>query len=261
VALPTEQSAVPNVFQSSYELIDLSRPLTVETVDALFGDIVSEGRNPYFRDLAIEVVVDHSQSNAYSCRLTIPDHVATHMDAAVHAVEGGGFLEDVDIGRLIGDAIVLDLSGFDPDHGYTAADLDAHADDVRPGDIALVYSGFEDARPGERMHQTFLTESAARWLVDAGVSAVGLEPASPDPIYAGMYEYGWLEKETPNPPAWPAHVTLLRNNVYIIEGLTNLERIKAQRVQFAALPPLIPGLSGAPVRAVAWRPRKQDPST
>lgn len=33
----------------SFELIDLSRPLTVETVDALFGDLVSEGRNAYSR--------------------------------------------------------------------------------------------------------------------------------------------------------------------------------------------------------------------
>jgi kynurenine formamidase len=180
------------------------------------------------------------------------------MDAPIHAVEGGGFLEDVDINRLIGDALVLDLSRFDPDHGYTAVDLDAHAQDVREGDIVLIYSGFEDAAAGERMHQTFLTESAAQWLVDRGVRAVGMEPASPDPIYAGMYEYGWLEKETPNPPAWPAHTTLLRNNVYIIEGLTNLTLIKGQRVHFAALPPLIPGLSGAPVRAVAWRPRTED---
>jgi arylformamidase len=255
MALQTTNTASQTEFESSYELIDLSRPLTLETVDALFGDLVSEGRNPYFRDLAIEVVVDHSQTNAYSCRLTTPDHIATHMDAPIHAVEGGGFLENVDISRLIGDAIVLDLSRVNPDHGYNAADLDASGQDVRPGDIVLIYSGFQDAKPGERMHQTYLTESAARWLVERHVHAVGIEPASPDPIYAGMYEYGWLEKDTPNPPAWPAHTTLLRNDIYIIEGLTNLEQIKGQRVQFAALPPLIPGLSGAPVRAVAWRAR------
>ena len=47
-----------------------------------------------------------------------------------------------------------------------------------------------------------------------------------------MYEYGWLEKDGPNPPAWPAHVTLLSNDVYIIEGLTNLHRIKGERVFF-----------------------------
>ena len=67
-----------------------------------------------------------------------------------------------------------------------------------------------------------------------------------------MYEYGWLEKDGPNQPAWPAHNTLLGNGVFIIEGLTNLDRIKGRRVRFAALPALVPGLSGFPVRAVAW---------
>src|SRR5262249_33441756 len=72
----------------SPELIDLSRPLTVETVDALFGDLVSEGKNAYFRDISIDVVVDYTTANACSCMLRIPDHVATHVDASVHTVEG-----------------------------------------------------------------------------------------------------------------------------------------------------------------------------
>ena len=42
------------------ELIDLSRPLDLETVDALFGDLVADGKNAYFRDFSIEVAVDHT---------------------------------------------------------------------------------------------------------------------------------------------------------------------------------------------------------
>jgi arylformamidase len=234
------------------ELIDLSRPLTLETVDALFGDLVADGQNAYFRDFKIEVAVDHTVGNAHSCVVRLPDHIATHMDAPVHAVAGGAMLEEIDIRRLIGDAVVLDLDRGGIDYGYTADDLEAAGADVEPGDIVLIYSGYADADLTSRMRQTYLTASAAEWLVDRGVHSVGVEPCSPDPLYAGMYEFGWLEKETPNPPAWPAHVTLLRNNVYIIEGLTNLDRIRGQRVRFAALPALVPGLSGFPVRAVAW---------
>jgi kynurenine formamidase len=40
--------------------------------------------------------------------------------------------------------------------------------------------------------------------------------------------------------------------VYIVEGLTNLAVLKGRRVNFSALPALIPGLTGCPVRAVAW---------
>jgi kynurenine formamidase len=234
------------------ELIDLSRPLELDTVDALFGDLVADGKNPYFRDFEIEVAVDHSVANAYSCIVRLPDHIATHMDAPIHAVAGAAKLEGVDIRRLIGDAVVLDLDRGGVDYGYTADDLEAAGGDVEPGDIVLIYSGYSDADQSKRMRQTWLTAGAAEWLVERGVHAVGVEPCTPDPLYAGMYEYGWLEKDTPNQPAWPAHVTLLSNSVYIIEGLTNLDRIRGRRVRFAALPALVPGLSGFPVRAVAW---------
>ena len=184
----------------SFEVIDLTRPLTVETVDALFGDLVSDGRNPYFRDVSIEVAIDYSTTNACSCRLSIPDHVATHVDAPIHIVEGAARLEDVHLGRLIGEAVVLDLDRGGADYGYTVEDLEQARPEVRPGDIVLIYSGFRDAKPGGRMRQTYLTPGAAEWLVARGVHAVGLEPASPDPVYAGMYEYGWGDKPTPNPP-------------------------------------------------------------
>ena len=238
--------------QWSPELIDLSRPLTVETVDALFGDLVSGGENAYFRDVSVDVAMTYTETNAHSCTLRIPDHVATHVDAPIHTVPGGGFLEDIDLRRLIGEAVCLDLDRGGIDYGYTANDLEAAGTDVRRGDIVLIYSGFQDAAPGERMRQTYLTPGAAEWLVERGAVAVGLEPASPDPVRAGMYEYGWTDVDCPNPPPWPAHGILLRNDVYVIEGLTNLDRIRGRRVRFAALPPLIPGLSGCPVRAVAW---------
>ena len=236
----------------SFELIDLSRPLTVETVDALFGDLVANGQNEYFRDLSVEVAADYTQTNAFSCVLRIPDHVATHVDAPIHTVQGGAFLEDIDLRRLIGEAVCLDLDRGGAHYGYTADDLEEAGAEVRPGDIVLIYSGYRDAAPGERMRQTYLTPGAAEWLVEHGAAAVGLEPASPDPVWAGLYEYGWGEVDGPNPPPWPAHGILLRNDVYVIEGLTNLDRIRGRRVRFAALPPLIPGLSGCPVRAVAW---------
>src|SRR5216684_5387537 len=96
--------STPGSDRWSFELIDLSRPLTIETVNALFGDLVSEGRNAYFRDISVDVVVDYSTTNACSCMLRIPDHVATHVDAPVHTVEGAAWLEDIDLGRLIGEA-------------------------------------------------------------------------------------------------------------------------------------------------------------
>ncbi len=230
-----------------YELIDLTRPLTKETVEALFGDLYAA--EPYFSNISAECVMDFTTGNSTAWLVTIPDHVSTHIDAPVHMIEGGATLEDVDAASLFGEAVVLDLFKGDVDHGYTAADLAGAEPAVEEGDIVLIYSGFHDARAAERMRQTYLTEDAALWLVERGAKAVGVEPSGLEHTPDGM-ERGWYEKGAPDP--WPAHNALLRNDVYIIEGLINLDRIKGRRVKFSALPVPMPGLSGFPVRAVAW---------
>lgn len=244
-----------------YELVDLSRPLNVATAVALFGDLVADGANPYFTDFTLEIASTHDDATAYSCVVRVPEHMGTHMDAPIHTVPGAAYLEDVSLRSVMGEAVVLDLDRGGIDHGYSAAEIAEAAAKVegglQPGDIVLIYSGYRDATIDSVMRQTWLTGEAAQWLVDAGAVAVGFEPATPDPIRAGLFEYGWGEKNGPNQPAWPAHMALLGNGVIIIEGLTNLERIRGRRVRFAALPPNIPGGSGFPVRAVAWldRPR------
>ena len=244
----SQELAGEEALRWQYELIDLSRPLTKETVVALFGDLVAA--EPYFSDITTKTVMDFSTGNSSASLVTIPDHVSTHMDAPVHMVEGGATLERVDISRLFGEAVVVDLYRGDVDYGYTPEDLENASPRIEAGDIVLIYSGYRDAVENERMRQTYLTEEAALWLVERGAKAVGCEPSGIEHTPNGMFVQGWYKKGAKNP--WPAHNALLRNNVYIIEGLTNLDRIKGRRVKFAALPVLMPGLSGFPVRAVAW---------
>jgi kynurenine formamidase len=233
------------------ELVDLSRPLTAETVWALLGDLADGDPAPYFRDLSVDVVSDLGHATATACVVRIPDHAGTHVDAPVHMVDGGSWLEGVDPALLIGEAVVLDLVPDDPDHGYTAGDLEAASPPVERGDIVLVHSGFADAGPGAELHQTYLTESAAEWLVERGAKAVGVEPASVDHVRRGYREHGWGERQADEPRPWPAHRTLLEHGIPIVEGLLDLGRIAGERVRFAALPALIPGLSGCPVRGGA----------
>jgi len=66
-----------------------------------------------------------------------------------------------------------------------------------------------------------------------------------------LFRSDYYNKATP-PPHWPAHAICLRENVYILEGLGNLERVVGKRIRFSALPLPVPGSSGSPVRAVAW---------
>jgi kynurenine formamidase len=236
------------------DLIDLTRPLTEETVWALLGDLADGEPPPYFRDVSVQVVSDLETATATACIVRMPDHAGTHVDAPIHMVAGGGSLESLDLALLMGEAVVLDLPAVgDDDHGYTRAELASARPSVERGDIVLIHSAFVDAGPGVRMRQTYLTPEAARWLVERGARAVGVEPASVDPVRDGYLNRGWGEKREGGDVPWPAHRILLEGGVPIVEGLCGLERIAGERVRFAALPALIPGLSGCPVRAVAWR--------
>jgi arylformamidase len=247
------QTDAPRAGRWDFELIDLTRLLTEETAYALLGDIAAGEENKHYSQVALTYDREWSTSNGTLCHISMPDHVGTHMDAPIHCWEPGVTLEKVDISRLIGEAVCLDLYKGDVDYGYTAEDLEEAAGDVvESGDIVLIYSGYRDVTETERLRQTYLTVDGAQWLVDRGVHAVGCEPAGIEHVPEGLFKYHWYEKDTPNLPSWPAHQVLLSNDVYIIEGLTNLDRIKGQRVRFAGLPLPIPGASGCPIRAVAW---------
>jgi arylformamidase len=235
-----------------FEIVDLSRPLSEETAYSLMGDLVAGDEWASVRRPEVIYDRDYPDDTGKQGHFTIADHSATHIDAPVHAIPGAAHLEGVDISRLIGEAVVLDLVHEDPDHGYTVEDLESATPTVEEGDIVLIYSGYRDAGPGERMHQTYLTVEAAEWLVDRGVRAVGCEPVGIEHVPDGLLVHDWYNPKTEHGPPWPVHTILLGNDIYIIEGLANLDRLRGQRVRFAALPALIPGLTGCPVRAVAW---------
>jgi len=236
-----------------FELVDLSRPVSEATAYALLGDLAAGDDWASYRQPTVVYDRDYPADTGKQGHFTISDHSGTHIDFPVHAIAGGDALEDIDISRLMGEAVVLDFGYVDPDHGFTAEDFENAELQVLDGDIVLIYSGFRDAAADERLHQTYVTPEGAQWLVDRGVRAVGCEPVGIEHVPDGLLVHDWYNVGTSHGPPWPAHDVLLRNDVYIIEGLTNLERIRGERVRFAALPALIPGLTGCPVRAVAWR--------
>src|SRR4051812_36108342 len=224
--------------------------MTHQTLVELGGRRVNEGWAT--TDVEITWIRDWSHGdNGAQCQWRLGDHWGTHVDAPVHVVRNGESVDQMDLRHLIGEAVVLDCR-FARGRGLTGADLAAAQPDVRPGDIVLLYT---DERPGtiDRYvtDQTYVTEDAAEWLVQQRVSAVGVEPTGFEHVYQRVVVDRCYRPEIEDP--WPAHRICLQANVYIIEGLTNLGRIAGERVNFSALPLKVPGSSGSPVRAVAWR--------
>lgn len=233
----------------SPRLIDLTRPMTRETIIEIAGKIVAED-SPY-NEVQLKFLRSWETDNGTLCQWTLNDHFGTHLDAPIHVVENAPSVDQVDINRLMGEAVVIDCS-FANGRGLTGEDFERAEPAVERGDIVLIYSAEQSATIDEYItRQTFVTPDGARWLVGRQVKAVGVQPFSFEHLYEALFVRDEYNKATP-PPHFEAHQIVLSNDIYIVEGLGNLDKVVGRRLRFAALPLPVPGSSGSPVRAVAW---------
>ncbi|HKH78323.1 MAG TPA: cyclase family protein [Rubrobacteraceae bacterium] len=177
-------------------------------------------------------------------------HTGTHVESALHSVEGGEAIDEVELERVIGDAVVLDLTPAEPMGILDVADLKkaneklkAVGESIRPGDILLLRTDWSQAHIGT--HKYFkespgLTEAAARWIAEKGPKSVGCdffeEPAARRP--------GWTADE------FVVHLAILGADIPLIEGLVNLRDLPP-RVRFFAPFYKFSGVESAPARAFA----------
>lgn len=182
-------------------------------------------------------------------------HTGTHVESALHSVEGGEAIDEVALDRVIGDAIVLDLTPTESVRILDVADLEkanekleAAGEAIRPGDILLLRTNWSQAHIGT--HKYFeespgLTGGAARWIAEKGPKSVGCdyfeEPAARQP--------GWTAGE------FVVHLAILGADIPLIEGLVNLEDLPP-RVRFFAPFYEFSGVESAPARVRPDRGRR-----
>src|SRR2546430_927242 len=92
----------------SPNLIDLTRPMTRETIVELAGKIVAEP-SPY-NEVELEYLRSWETDNGSLCQWKLNDHFGTHLDAPIHIVPDSPSVDRVDIDRLVGAAVVIDCS-------------------------------------------------------------------------------------------------------------------------------------------------------
>ena len=194
--------------------------------------------------------------SAYS--FTTAEHGGTHIDAPVHFAEGRHSVDMIPLDRLIGEAVVLDLSErIDGrcDARITTQDLQAWEKvngEITSGSIVLLRTGFGDYWPdavrylgtdlrGEEGVAALcfpgLHPDAATWLAEQrSIKSVGIDPASID--YGKSRDFA-------------AHVNLMTRNIPAFENVANLDSLPARGSYVIALPTLIAGGSGGPLRIVA----------
>jgi D-apiose dehydrogenase len=172
--------------------------------------------------------------------LTLYSHCGTHMDAPRHFLAKGATIDQQALEVCCGPARVLDLTPVEPRQLLTVDDLRPWSDLIRPGERLLFRTDWHK-RFGSDEYRNLLpriSPELARWLVDRQVALVGVEP----PSVADVNDMAELTE---------VHGILLGGNVCIVEGLSNLDQLQADVVEFIAFPLRISGGDGCPVRAVA----------
>ena len=215
---------------------------------------VSHGfKGPPSTDLGVQMNVRTKNGTGYwqSTQLDLMSlHTGTHVESALHTVEEGEAIDEVSLERVIGDAVVLDLTPTEPMQIIDVADLDeanhrleSAGESIHPGDILLLRTDWSQRHIGTHTYfeeSPGLTEEAARWIVETNPKSVGCdffeEPAARQP--------GWTAEE------FVVHGTILGTGIPLIEGLVNLGELPP-RVQFFAPFYKFSGIESAPARAFA----------
>jgi arylformamidase len=123
-----------------------------------------------------------------------------------------------------------------------AADLENSGVRVERGDVLLIQTGWDQYfTDAGYANYPYLGEDACHWMVERGIKMVALDCLSPDMPLA----------QRPPDFAYPAHRTLLRANVPIIENLRNFGAVEGGRFRVLAFPLRLRDGDGAQARVVA----------
>ncbi len=196
-------------------------------------------------------MAEHSKGDLFQVTwLGFGVHGFTHVDSPRHFFEDGKTTDDLTLEQTVGKAAVIDLADTLPEQPITADDLADRCDHVGRNDILVLKTCWGQRRsvttPAFWMDAPYLSRSAAVWLLEKAPRAVAFD--FPQDYCIRLL----LSGEVRPIEEHVSHDILLRNEVVLIEYLTNTEALTASRVNFCCMPIKVPASDGAPARVMAW---------
>lgn len=169
--------------------------------------------------------------------------IGTHIDTPSHCIQDGKTAEQLDLNKLIAPLIVInihkkvtanykileeDIISFEEKHGK-----------IEKESFVAFYTGWSKYwNNPKKYHNNLLfptiSESVANLLVSREVVGIGIDTLSPDLPSSGF----------------PVHKIILGADKYIVENITNLEKIDEIGSYIVILPIKGVGLTEAPVRII-----------
>ena len=169
--------------------------------------------------------------------LTFSTHVGTHIEVPYHYLKEGKDISAFPIEKLIGEAIVVDFSHKKVREAIDEKDLELYQNQIKEGDIVLIKTGFSKFFRTPKAHdRPYLTPEAINWLIEKGIHCLGVDCSGIEP--KGLdYQIN--------------HEALFKNDIPLIESLTNLNQLRKDRVLLFVLPVAIKNIEAFPVRVIA----------
>jgi kynurenine formamidase len=163
-------------------------------------------------------------------------NTGTYLDSPFHRYADGKDLSELDLQKLA-NLPAIKVSA----HHKQAIDISCfphkHREDLA-GKAVLVETGWSRHWNTAQYFEghPFLTDDAARFLADSGAALVGIDSHNIDDVQD-------LRR--------PVHSILLRNEIPIVEHMTNLAALPQVDFRFFAVPVKVKGFGTFPVRAFA----------
>lgn len=178
-------------------------------------------------------------------KLNIGTHTGTHMDAPAHFIKDGDTIDNIDLKNCMGKAVVVHLPNLKPCYEIVPEDFNKFEEDIKNSSIVLFNTGWiYKANTEEFYKHPYISKSAAKYLKNLGIKAVGVDMLNVDKTC--------IEGEQYTESSIASHNVFLGNNILIVENLTNLEKLSTTGSTVMFLPLKIKDGDGSPVRAVAF---------
>jgi kynurenine formamidase len=194
-------------------------------------------------------------SNAFSA----PEHGGTHLDAPVHFAKDHLSADQVPLGNLLGNAVVIDVSeNAMKNRDYLISVKDVESWEKKNGNIpdssiVLFRTGYGKFYPDPKnylgtdvkgadaiplLHFPGIDPTTVEWLTsNRKIKAVGIDTPSMD--------YGQSKD-------FKTHQVLLGKNIPGFENVANMDQLPTKGAYVVALPMKIEHGSGGPLRIIAW---------
>ena len=198
---------------------------------------------PWHTPVKITLQATHDTFGRETRRFTAGTHdTGTHVDAPRHFVPGGTTVERIPLNTLIGPALLADFRDARPLQELTPEDFRIRLGDQCPKRLVLNFGWSRHWNKDLYYEKNpFLSEAAARWLINRGVNLIGMDSPQLDHPRNG---HG-TERDS------PIHRLMLGAGVVFVENLTNLNALPEGQFELLVLPIPIHEGDGAPARCAA----------